>query len=72
MFQLAARDDIRGRVMSLFGLISQAIALGWMLGGALSELIGPQLTFLVSAALVVTLYVFAYARSLELRQVGRD
>lgn len=72
MFQLAARDDMRGRVMSLFGLISQAIALGWMLGGALSELIGPQLTFLVSAALVVTLYVFAYARSPELRQVGRD
>ena len=33
MFQLAAREDMRGRVMSLFGLISQAIALGWMLGG---------------------------------------
>jgi predicted MFS family arabinose efflux permease len=72
MFQLAARDDMRGRVMSLFGLISQAIALGWMLGGALSELIGPQLTFLLSAALVLSLYVFSYMKSPELRRVGRD
>ena len=72
MFQLAAREDMRGRVMSLFGLISQAIAFGWLLGGLLSDLIGPQLTFIVSSFSVLALYIFAYARSPELRRVGRS
>jgi len=41
MFQLASKDEMRGRVMSLFGLISQTIAFGWLIGGLVSEAIGP-------------------------------
>jgi len=71
LFQLAARDEMRGRVMSLFGLISQAIAFGWLVGGAVSELIGPQNTFFISGIAVFALYLFAYWRSPELRKIGQ-
>jgi len=71
MFQLTAKDEMRGRVMSLFGLISQTIALGWLLGGAVSELVGPQATFIIAAVTVFALYLFAYIRSPELRQIGQ-
>jgi len=71
MFQLASKDEMRGRVMSLFGLISQTIAFGWLIGGLVSEAIGPQMTLILSAVLAFALYFFAYVRSAELRQVGR-
>jgi hypothetical protein len=71
MFQLAAKDEMRGRVMSLFGLISQTLAFGSLIGGASSEIFGPQATFVGSSILVIALYVFAYVRSPELRQIGR-
>jgi len=71
MFQLASKDEMRGRVMSLFGLISQTIAFGWLIGGLVSEVIGPQMTLILSSALAFGLYSFAYLRSSELRRVGR-
>ena len=71
LFQLAARDEMRGRVMSLFGLISQAIAFGWLVGGAVSELIGPQSTFIIAGIAVFVIYLFVYLRSPELRRIGQ-
>jgi MFS family permease len=71
LFQLAARDEMRGRVMSLVGLISQTIAFGWLVGGALSELVGPQSTFIIAGITVFAIYLFAYLRSPELRQIGQ-
>jgi predicted MFS family arabinose efflux permease len=71
MFQLASKDEMRGRVMSLFGLISQTIAFGWLVGGLVSEAIGPQMTLITSAAFAFALYLFAYLHSPELRRVGR-
>lgn len=71
MFQLAARDDMRGRVMSLFGLVSQMLALGWLIGGLVSEAIGPRQTLILAGVTVFVLYLFAYLRSAELRQIGK-
>jgi MFS family permease len=71
LFQLAAKDEMRGRVMSLFGLISQTIAFGWLVGGAISELIGPQNTFIIAGITVFTVYLFVYLRSPAVRRIGQ-
>ena len=71
LFQLAARDEMRGRVMSLFGLISQTLAFGALLGGASSELIGPQMTLIISSLVVAGVHYLAYLKSSELRNIGR-
>lgn len=72
MFQLAAKDEMRGRVMSLFGIISQTLAFGWLIGGLASEAIGPRATFILSGLIVLSLYMLAYVRSPELRQIGQQ
>ncbi len=70
MFQLTATDEMRGRVMGIFSLIMQMLALSWLIGGLLSELIGPQATMIVGMVISVFFYLLAYARSPDLRRVG--
>lgn len=70
MFQLTATDEMRGRVMGIFSLIMQMLALSWLIGGLLSELIGPQATMIVGMVISLFFYLLAYSRSPELRRVG--
>ena len=70
MFQLTATDEMRGRVMGIFSLIMQMLALSWLIGGLLSELIGPQATMIVGMVISLFFYLLAYSRSPDLRRVG--
>ncbi len=70
-FQLTASDEMRGRVMSLFGMTMQMLTLSWLLGGVLSDLIGPKQTMIGGIVLCASVYALAYLRSPELRAVGR-
>ena len=49
LFQREAIGDMRGRVMSLYTIGMGLFPLGWAYGGALSALIGNELTLIVSA-----------------------
>ena len=69
-FQISSRDEMRGRVMSIFAIITQMFAVSWLLGGALSELIGPQATMISGMAVCAAFYVAAYVRSPEIRALG--
>jgi MFS family permease len=69
-FQISARDEMRGRVMSIFAIISQIFSVSWLLGGALSELIGPQATMMSGMVVCAAFYVAAYVRSPEIRTLG--
>ncbi|MEZ4731581.1 MAG: MFS transporter [Caldilineaceae bacterium] len=70
-FQFSATEAMRGRVMSLFSLLGQLLGFGWFVGGALSVWIGPQLAMIGCALLAVAVHSVAYARSADLRSLGR-
>ena len=71
-FQIPTSDEMRGRVMALFALATQAILFGWLIGGITSELIGPRATLISAGAITATFYVFVYAKSSAIRQLGRE
>ena len=71
-FQFSAGDAMRGRVMSLFSMLAQLLGFGWLVGGALSVLIGPQPTMILCALLAMAVHVLAYLRSADLRSLGRS
>jgi hypothetical protein len=71
-FQLAATNEMRGRVMSLFALIGQLLTLGWFVGGTLSEAIGPRAALVLVAILCVAINVLAFVCSPVLRAIGHD
>ncbi len=71
MFQLAATDEMRGRVMSVFSLITQMLALSWLLGGGMSEIIGPRATMIIGVSVAAFFYSAAYLISPDLRALGR-
>jgi len=72
--QLLAPDDMRGRVMSSFGLFfSSTSPIGLVAGGWLTGLLGPQLLFslvglAVGAAGAVSLFVMAFRDDPELNR----
>jgi predicted MFS family arabinose efflux permease len=70
-FQFSAVDAMRGRVMSLFSMLGQRLGFGWFIGGVLSEWIGPQFAIMSCALLAVAVHLVAYARSADLRKLGR-
>lgn len=71
-FQHAGTDEMRGRVMSLFSLVGQLLTFGWLVGGLLSEAIGPQATMLLVAGICALLNGLAYGVSADLRSIGRE
>jgi len=71
-FQFSATGDMRGRVMSLFSLLGQLLGFGWVVGGALSVWIGPQLAMIGCVVLALAVHLLAYVRSPDLRALGRS
>ena len=69
--QVTASDEMRGRVMGLMALNMQMLTLAWLVGGVTSELIGPRATMILGAGVTAFFYVLAYARSADLRRVGK-
>jgi MFS family permease len=70
--QFSATDEMRGRVMGLFSLMGQILTFGWLVGGVLSDAIGPQRAMMVVAVLCAGVNVWVYRRSSELRAIGQD
>jgi MFS family permease len=71
-FQHAGTEEMRGRVMSLFSLVGQLLTFGWLVGGLLSDSVGPQAAMLLVAGLCALLNIVAYWRSADLRSIGRE
>lgn len=67
LFQSSATAAMRGRVMSVFVMAEAMFPLGWLYGGALGELVGPQNALLISAAgaTPVTLLLFGLSPTLR-------
>lgn len=70
--QFSATDEMRGRVMGLFSLMGQILTFGSLIGGLLSDAIGPRLAMIAMAVLCAVVNVVAYVRSAALRAVGQD
>ncbi len=68
MVQTSTADDMRGRVMGVFGMGVQMLALGWLLGGILATLIGNQGTLLIASALMAGLNLFVYLKTRGIAQ----
>ncbi len=69
LIQTTVSSEFRGRVTSVFMLIVQLFPLGWLIGGALAELIGPRWTLAAGALVTLQLCSIALWRAKELRQV---
>ena len=56
--------------MSLWAIMMQMTALGWIVGGVLGEAWGNQMMLLVTGGLFILLPVFVVVLSRELRNAG--
>lgn len=67
MFQNAATDEMRGRVMSLYVIGMNTFPLGWLFGGAVAETLGNEEALVISALLGTPVAAIAIASSRSLR-----
>jgi MFS family permease len=68
MFQQAATEEMRGRVMSLFVISVGIFPVGWLFGGVLAEWRGPEQALVISALLGTPVAIAALLLSKELRR----
>jgi MFS family permease len=68
MFQQAATEKMRGRVMSLYVIAINMFPLGWLFGGAVAEWLGNEEALVISALLGTPVAVMALILSKEFRQ----
>ena len=68
MFQQAATDRMRGRVMSLYVIAIGVFPLGWLFGGAVAEWLGNEEALVISALLGSPVAALALIFSKELRR----
>jgi len=68
MFQQAAKENMRARVMSLFVTSMGLFSVGWLFGGAVAEWIGNEEALVISAILGTPVAVVALLVSKELRR----
>jgi MFS family permease len=68
MFQQAATEKMRGRVMSLYVIAINTFPLGWLFGGAVAEWLGNEEALVISALLGTPVAVTAVVFSREFRR----
>ncbi|MBN4064442.1 MFS transporter [Dehalococcoides mccartyi] len=68
MFQQAATQKMRGRVMSLYVLAMNTFPLGWLFGGAVAEWLGNEEALVISALLGTPVAATAMLLSKDLRR----
>ena len=66
--QTSVAEEMRGRVMSVFGIGAQMLALGWLLGGAMSKVVGNQATLVIAGGLMAALNIYVYTRAPQMRR----
>ncbi|MEK9683874.1 MAG: MFS transporter [Rhodospirillaceae bacterium] len=70
LMQHAVDESVRGRVMSLYGMIHRgAPALGALLMGAMAELIGIRFAVAVGGFFCVAVWIWLAPRTLEIRNI---
>ena len=70
LVQTAVPDEIRGRVMSLFGVTMQLFPVGFLFGGVLASLTSNETALVVGGIGVAAPPIVAYLLSRELRRVA--
>lgn len=68
LFQTLATDEMRGRVMSVFGLITAAFPLGFVLGGALAQAFGNETAIILGMVGSTPVLALIYISSPALRR----
>ncbi len=68
LMQMHVPDEMRGRVMSIHSMSLQAVTLGWLVGGALSQAIGPERMLTLTASIFTGMTIAAFASSRALRE----
>ena len=66
--QTSVAEEMRGRVMSVFGIGAQMLALGWLIGGALSTVVGNQATLVIAGGLMAAFNIYVYTRAPQMRR----
>ncbi len=61
LVQSSTDQEMKGRVMSIFGLGMQMFALGWLVGGALATVIGIQPTLVLAGVAMIALNGYVYS-----------
>ena len=67
LFLTYCRSDMRGRVMSLYGVAFSSVPLGMILGGAVASLVGNEFALLMGVLIGTPAAVIIYLRSPVLR-----
>jgi predicted MFS family arabinose efflux permease len=71
LLQLNVSDELRGRVMSISSMtMFGGMPLGSLWSGALAQAIGPPLTIVIGALIMLIFAIFFWFRAPQLRQLG--
>ena len=68
LFQTITRDDMQGRVLSIYGVLASSFPLGFVLGGALAEAFGGEVAILLGTLGSTPPVAAAYLMSREMRR----
>lgn len=69
LFQTVASDQMQGRVLSMYGLVTASFPLGFILGGALASLLGNEAAIVIGALISTPVILVTYAISPALRRM---
>ena len=69
MFQTVASDQMQGRVLSMFNVVTTSFPLGFILGGALASLFGNETAIVMGAVVSTPVMLDTYAMSPALRRM---
>ena len=69
LFQTVASNQMQGRVLSMYGVVTASFPLGFILGGALASLFGNEAAIVMGALVSTPVILVTYAMSPALRRV---
>jgi len=69
LFQTIASDQMQGRVLSLYTVVTASFPLGFILGGGLASLFGNEVAIVIGMAISTPVALVTYAMSPALRRV---
>ncbi len=69
LFQTVASDQMQGRVLSMFNVVTASFPLGFILGGTLASLFGNEAAIVIGAVVSTPVVLMTYAMSPVLRRM---
>ncbi len=64
MFQTAASNQMQGRVLSMYNVVTASFPLGFILGGALASVFGNETAMVMGAIVSTPVVLVTYTNSL--------